>query len=101
MTKYFNDQKVWYRSWCLVDHLEDRVFVKAFHKQRKPSAAAPAEEVNKPHVSNSKVLAVTSHVPARFDNFVREADTHIYTLIEYCAFLDSLLSDRKYHLALR
>jgi hypothetical protein len=100
MTKYFNDQKVWYRNLCLVGHLEDHVFAKAFNKQHKPSAAAPAEITNRPVVSNSKDLAVTSHIPARFSKYVRDADTHIYTMIEYCAFLDSLLSDRKYHLGL-
>ena len=45
-------------------------------------------------------MADTSHIPTRFDRYVCEAEKHVYALIEYCAFIDSLLSDRKYHIGL-
>jgi hypothetical protein len=98
MTKHFTDARVWKRNLHLVGHLEDHVFASAFIKA-KPVAAAEASltEDEDPVLD---AAAASLYIPPRFESYVRNASEHVYTLIEFCAYKDSRLSDSAHHRSL-
>ena len=101
MTKHFTDARVWLRNLHLVGHFKDDVFHRAFVKVSN-TAAATSEELTKDQnetevESEATASAAATYIPQRFAPQVKEAKTHVYTLIEYCAYLDSLLGDPTFH----
>lgn len=104
MTKYFTDAKVWERNLHLVGHLDDNVFIHAFKKDAGAAIqpiiqADPHEHMNTSESESSEpaAAATTLHIPSRFSRNVHDVHKPVYTLVEFCAFLDSLLSSTRNH----
>lgn len=102
MTKHFTDAKVWSRNLHLVGLFEDSVFARAFRQGANVAAAPVAEDLadTKDDELIVEAAAATPQTPHRFEQYVRNANKHVYTLIEYCAYINSRLSDSHHHLGL-